>query len=78
MSELDKLNAGVKLSMAARRKAAVARIAITVLWVLAALGVFIGLQAIHFISLVFMVILMAIAVCVGTFKIGYIWHDIKF
>lgn len=78
MSELDKLNAGVKLSMAARRKAAAARIAITVLWVLAALGVFIGLQAIHFISLLFMVILMAIAVCVGTFKVGYIWHDIKF
>ena len=78
MSELDKLNTGAKQRIADRRKAAFARIAITMLWAIAALGVFIGLWVIHFISLTFMVILMAIAVCVGTFKIGYIWHDIKF
>ena len=78
MSEFEKLNTDVKQRIVERRKSAVVRIAITVLLVLAALGVFIGLWVIHFISLLFMVILMAIAVCVGTFKVGYFWHDIKF
>lgn len=78
MSEFDKINAGAKLQMAARRKAAVKGIILVVLGVLVAMAVFIGLKAIGFISLDFMVILMAIAVCTGAFKIGYIWHEIKF
>lgn len=78
MSEFEKLNAGVKVQVAARRKAAVKRIIITLFWVVVALAVFIGLKAIGFISFEFMVILMLSAVCVGAFKTGYIWHDIKF
>lgn len=78
MSEFEKLNAGVKVQVAARRKEAVKIIIITLFLVVVALAVFIGLKAIGFISFEFMVILMLIAVCVGAFKTGYIWHDIKF
>ena len=78
MSEYEKINAGVKLSMAARRKESIKRIILVLVGVIVALAAFIGLKAIGFISFDFMVILMAIAVCAGAFKTGYIWHDIKF
>lgn len=78
MSEYEKINAGVKLSVTARRKEAVKGIILTLFWVVVALAAFIGLKAIGFISFEFMVVLMLIAVCAGAFKTGYIWHDIKF
>ena len=78
MSDFEKINAGVKQSISARRKAATKRIALVVLCVLLAMAFFIGLKAIGFISLTFMVILMAIAVCIGAFKTGWICRDIKF
>ena len=78
MSELEKINANMKVQMSARRHEAIKRIVVALLKVLVALGVFIGLNAIGFISGTFMVILMAVAVCVGAFKTGYIWRDIKF
>lgn len=78
MSDYEKINAGVKLSISARRKAAVKRIILVVLGVLLAMAFFVGLKAIGFISLTFMVILMSIAVCIGAFKAGWIFRDIKF
>lgn len=78
MSEYEKINAGVKNSMAERRKKAVKRIVLVILGVLLALAAFVGLKLIHFISLDFMVILMAVAVCTGAFKIGYVSAGIKF
>ena len=78
MSEYEKINAGVKVSLAERRRNAIKRIILTVSLVSALLAAFIGLEIIGFISFTFMVILMACAVCSGAFKIGYIWHDIKF
>ena len=78
MSEYEKINAGVKLSMAARRKNAIVRIVLVLVKILAAMGSFIGLEAIGYISMDFMVILMAITVCYGAFKTGWICRDIKF
>ena len=78
MSDYEKINAGVKQSISARRKAAIKRIALVVLGVLLAMAFFVGLKAIGFISLTFMVILMAIAVCIGAFKTGWVCRDIKF
>ena len=78
MSDYEKINAGVKLAMSARRKAAVKKIILVLVKILAAMGFFIGLKAIGFISLTFMVILMAITVCIGAFNTGWICRDIKF
>ena len=78
MSELEKINAKVKEQMSARRNEAIRRITVVLLKLLFALCVFFGLYAITFISGTFLGILMAVAVCVATFRIGYIWRDIKF
>lgn len=78
MSDYEKINARVKEQIFSRRRCAIVRIIIVLGWVLVALGAFIGLKAIGFISLTFMAILMAITVCVGAFKTGYICRDIKF
>jgi hypothetical protein len=77
MSEHE-LNARVKANIKARRHNAIKAIVAVLLRVLLALGAIIGLKAIGFISGTFMVILTAVAVCVGTFKLGNIWNDIKF
>lgn len=78
MSEFEKINASAKTQMTARRHEAIKRIVVVLLKVLLALGVVIGLKAIGFISGTFMVILTAVAVCVGAFKLGYISRDIKY
>lgn len=78
MSDYEKINAKVKAQMSARRIEASKRIALVVLKVLVALSAICGLKVIAFISGAFAIILAAVAVCVGTFKIGYIWRDIKF
>ena len=78
MSNYEKFNATVKSNVIERRNEAIKQIIAVLLKVLLALCVFIGLKAIGFISGTFMVILMAVAICVGTFKAGYISHDIKF
>lgn len=78
MSELEKINAKVKTQISARRHEAIKRIVVELLKVLFALCVVVGLKAIGFISGTFAVILTAVTVCVGTFKTGYIWRDIKF
>lgn len=78
MSDYERINVNVKSNVADRRHEAIKRIVAELLKVLVALGVFIGLKAIGFISGTFMVILMAVAVCVGAFKTGYISRDIKY
>lgn len=78
MSELEKINTNVKAQMSARRTVAIKRILLVLVKVLLAVCAVAGLQAITFISGTFAVILTAVTVCVATFKIGYIWRDIKF
>jgi hypothetical protein len=74
MSEKE-LNAKVNANLAARKKAAVKATVIVCLKLLMALGFFVGLKAIGFISMEFMVILALVAVCYGSFNIGRIWRD---
>ena len=78
MSDYEKINANVKANVNDRRHQATKKIVAEIFKVLLAYGALIGLEAIGFISETFMVILMAVAICVGTFKTGYISRDIKF
>lgn len=78
MSDYEKINVRVKKQICTRRNEAIKRITILLAWVLVAMGAFIGLQAIGFISPTFMVILMGITICIGAFKSGWICRDIKF
>lgn len=74
MSEKE-LNARIKANVAARKKTAVKRTVFVSLKLLAALLVFVGLNAIGFISLAFMAILALSAVCYGSFNLGKIWKE---
>ena len=78
MSDYEKINVRVKKNTVDMRILAFKKIIVVLLKVLLAMGAFIGLKAIGFISVVFMVILMAIAVVVGAYKVGLISCDIKF
>lgn len=78
MSNYEKFNATVKSNVIERRNKAIKQIIAVLLKVLLALGALIGLKAIGFISGTFMFILMAVAICAGTFKAGRISGDIKF
>lgn len=78
MSYYEKINATVKTNVIDRRNEAIKQIIKVLVKVLLALGVIIVLKAIGFISCTFAVILMAVAVIVGTFKTGYISRDIKY
>ena len=78
MSDYERINAAVKTNVANKRHEAIKRIVKVLLKLLLAVCVIAGLKAITFISGTFAVILTAVAVCVGTFKTGYIWRDIKF
>ena len=76
MSEKE-LNAKVNANLVARKKAAVKATVIVCLKMLMALGIFFGLKVIGFISLTFMVILAAVAVCKAAFNLGGIWNDVR-
>ena len=78
MSEYDKINVKVKEQVTVRRTEAIKRIIIVMVKLLLAMAVFIGLEAISFISMTFMVILMAISICIAAFNTGWICRDIKF
>ena len=78
MSDYEKINANVKVQITARRKEAIKRIILILISLLAALAAIVGLKAIGFISCVFAVILTAISVCITAFKLGYVWHDVKY
>ena len=61
-----------------RRKDALRRLVCTLAVILAVILAFVGLEWIGFISRVFMVILLAATICVGAFKAGYIWRDVRY
>ena len=62
---------------AIRRRDALKRLALTLTVVLAVILALVGLERICFISRVFMVILLAVTMCVGSFKAGNIWRDLR-
>ena len=78
MCEFEKFNVSAKTQMSVRRKEAIKRVIVELAKVLLTIGAFVGLEAIGFISTMFLVILTAITICVGAFKTGYICRDIKF
>lgn len=78
MSEFERINENAKTQINARRHEAIKRIVTELLKLLFTVCAIAGLKAIGFISGAFAVILTAVAVCIGAFKTGYIWRDIKF
>ena len=78
MSDYEKINANVKVQMAARRKEAIRKVFLIIVYLLLAQASIVALWAIGFISGTFMVILASIAICIAAFKTGYVWHDVKF
>lgn len=46
--------------------------------VFVALLLFVALEKVGFINITFCAILMVITICYGSFKVGQIWHKIKF
>ena len=77
MSDYEMLNQKVAAQKAVRRKDALRRLAYLLAVVLAVVLVFVGLEYIGFISSLFMVILISITVCVGSFNAGRIWTGFK-
>ena len=78
MSDYGRINANVKSNIADKRHQAIKQIIAVLFKVLLTFGVVIGLKAIGFISESFMVILIAISIVVGAYKVGSISCDIKF
>ena len=78
MSEYKEIFAHRDAQNTAKRRETIKKIIVVLLKILCALGAIVGLEAITFISGTFAVILVAVAVCVGTFNIGYIWNEIKY
>ena len=77
MSDYEMLNQKVAAQKAVRRRDALRRLAYLLAVVLAVVLVFVGLEYIGFISSLFMVILISITVCVGSFNAGRIWTGYK-
>ena len=77
MSDYEKINARVKSQREYWRNTAFKRLALLLAKLAIAVLVFVGLQYIGFINLIFMVILISLAVCIGAFKAGWICRDIK-
>ncbi len=75
MSDYEMINQRVAAQKVARRKDALKRLAFMLFIVLAAVLAFVGLEYIGFISDLFMVILIAITVCTGSFHAGRIWNS---
>lgn len=77
MSDYEKLNQRSAAQKAVRRKAALKKLCLLLVIVSAVLLVFWGLEHIGFISDLFFVILVLIAVCVGFFFAGRLWEISK-
>ena len=75
MSDYEMLNQRVAAKKAARRKDMLKRLAFMLAIVLVVVLVFVGLECIGFISDLFMALLIAIAVCTGSFHAGRIWNS---
>lgn len=74
----EMVNQKIAAQKAVWRKDALRRLAFTLAIVLAVALAFFCLEYVGFISEAFLVILIAITICVGSFKAGYICRDIKF
>ena len=77
MSDYEAMMIRNKQKKVERRKDALRRLVFTLAVVLAVILGFVGLKLIGFISRAFMVILLAATICVGAFKAGYIWRDVR-
>lgn len=77
MSDYEILNQKVTVQKAVRRKAAMKRLVGVLAIVLVVILAFVGLEYIGFINDVFMVILIAITMCTGSFQAGRIWSGVK-
>lgn len=77
MSDFELINQKIAAQKAVRRRDALIRLAYLLGIVLAAVLAFVGLEYIGFISKLFMVILVAIAIFVGAFNAGRIWNSFK-
>ena len=77
MSDYERINATVQANVSNRRNNAYKLMAKALFKALVALCLIIGLKAVGFISVTFMVILEAVTVCKCTFNIGVISRDIK-
>lgn len=77
MSDFEMLNQRTAVQKAAMRKESIKGVAKLLAIVLVVVLAFVGLEYIGFISELFMVILIAIAVCTGAFNAGRIWNGFK-
>ncbi len=77
MSDYEMINLRVAKQMAVRRKETIKKLIVMLAVVLAAALAFVGLEYIGFISELFMVILVACTICVGSFNAGIIWSGFK-
>ena len=77
MSDYEKLNQRAAAQKAVRRKEALKKLLLLLVIIAAVLMVFWGLEYIGFISDLFFVILVSIAVCVGFFQAGRIWESYR-
>jgi hypothetical protein len=77
MSDYEMINQRVAAQKAARRKDALRSLSFLFAVVLATVLAFVGLECIGFISELFMMILVAITVCAGSFNAGRIWTGFK-
>jgi uncharacterized membrane protein len=78
MSDYESINAKVRKNIAERHEWAIRKIVSVMVKVLLAIAVLLLLEAIGFISQMFMAILTVIVICAGAFKTGYICREIKF
>ena len=74
MSEYEKLNQRASAQKVVRRKEALRKLCLLLVIVATVLLAFWGLEHIGFISDLFFVILVLIAVCVGFFNAGRLWE----
>ena len=77
MSDYEMLNQRVAAKKEVRRKETIKRLIVMLAVVLAVVLAFVGLEYIGFISELFMVILVAVTICVGSFNAGRIWTGFK-
>lgn len=77
MSDYENLNQRIAEQKSVRRKDTIKRLIVLLAVVLAEVLAFVGLEYIGFISELFMVILIAGTICVGSFNAGRIWTGFK-
>ena len=66
-----------RVKKAQAKKQAIVRLVLTLLSVLASIGITICLKQIGWINGIFCIVLVCLAGAVAMFKSGYLWHEIK-